>query len=228
MARCDKNWNCFDLCDYLVESVTWPVRCSQATTHCSQMVMPVLRFSFTDRNDSVKIFRPLSFLCTYLPSSPPGICTHRKRKKQKSNQNIKYSTLSLKQLEYIFAAESSYQWHPWVGPCVFPGMAQNRFASRHHPVCLCFAPPGPQHPTWTNCQDPHTPGRRINVNVKKRWKTVNMGKNRIFQAAGLNNVKSYLLYCFELLYKIRSPLSQTVLLCRLSDISPELELVNGS
>lgn len=55
-------------------------------------------------------------------------------------------------------------------------------------------------------------------------------KTESFQESSLDvsNVQSYLLYCFELLYKIRSPLSQTVLLCRLCDISPELELVNGS
>lgn len=53
---------------------TCPVRCSQATTHCSQMAMPVLRFSLIETNGSTKIFRPLSFLWTYLPKAPPASC----------------------------------------------------------------------------------------------------------------------------------------------------------
>lgn len=79
---------------YFDISHTCPVRCSQATTHCSQMETAVLMFSLTDTNGSSKMLRPLSFLCTYLPKAPPCAQTNPKRKEQNPAQTIIQQSLN--------------------------------------------------------------------------------------------------------------------------------------
>lgn len=65
--------------DWLLLEVyhTCPVRCSHAATHCSQMTMPILRFSLMDTYGSWNMLRPLNFLWTYLPKAPPKTNTHK-------------------------------------------------------------------------------------------------------------------------------------------------------
>lgn len=83
---------------------TCPVRCSQATTHCSQMATPVLRFSLTDTNGSSKILRPLSFLCTYLPMAPPCTCTCKHTQQEKMT-NIKLLRCHVPYVQHMLYTE---------------------------------------------------------------------------------------------------------------------------
>lgn len=64
---------------------TCPVRCSQSSTHCSQILIAAFRLSLTETIGPWNSFSPLSFLCTYLPRAPPSDKVNKSYKENKTD-----------------------------------------------------------------------------------------------------------------------------------------------